>query len=55
MGIALTVPMVVVATLIPRWLPPARNREPEPMPTHDSGAEVGGDCVGSGASPAAAG
>jgi hypothetical protein len=55
MGIALTVPMVVVATLIPRWLPPARNRGPEPMPTHDSGAKVGGDCVGSGASPAAAG
>ena len=55
MGIALTVPMVGVATLIPRWLPPARSRKPEPMSSHDSGAEVGGDCVGSGASPAAAG
>jgi MFS family permease len=44
LGIALTVPMVVVATLIPRWLPAARFDEPDPapvpVPAHDSGAEV---------------
>jgi len=56
MGIALTAPMVVVATLLPRWLPAARQNEPEPAPNHDFGAEVsGGDSVGPGASPAAAG
>jgi hypothetical protein len=51
LGTALTIPMVVVATLIPRWLPAARSDEPEPEPvsTHDSGAEVGGDASPAGA------
>jgi hypothetical protein len=49
MGIALTVPLIVVATLIPRWLPAARFDQPEqaptPLPAHDSRMDVGGDSV----------